>query len=278
MVARAGSVVLDKSGTGDYTNFVQAYGATAANDTIYVVTSTSGYGSITISSPRTFIGMGHTSSGVAQFSTITLNSGAQGSKFASLAFSTVSVKVSNVDFIRCKILSYNQYNTTVTGINYKQCYFQNQLVVNANSGVNVSNSIFVLSRSFANAISGSSTNFSLNNCTFYQGRLNATGAKFSNCVANTNRVPTRTGFTDGANGNKADTEANLKFNTRLGKYDDRYKFLEGSTATGKGAYATATAYEEGGKPSIPEVLAIDNNVYSKPGSNLIIKVKAKTNN
>lgn len=280
MAARAGSVVLDASGAGDYTDILSAYTGTSSGDTIYVVASTSSYGSFTASSPRVIIGEGNdtTKPKYSQFGNITLNTGAQGSKFYSIYLFTISTSVNNVDFVRCKIAGNTHFNAALTGINFNQCYISNTITVSSTAQVSFKNSIFRTPTPFYNALAGGSVNVGVERCTIYQGRLSATNVDYKNCVVNSNKSTAPVGITTGSNGNKIDTEANLKFDADL-------KLQATSTALGvamdgsqSGAYGGSSPYLVGGTPPVPVIELVDNNAYSVSGSNLSIRVKAKSQN
>ena len=285
-------VVVDSNGQGDYTSIADGITNSAVNDTIYVVGSTASYGNFSLNTPRTFIGNGYygQSLGYAAASTlgnITLNAGATGSVFSNLEIGNITFSESNITFDACRIYGSFTIGSGISNIAFSKCLFNSTISIQ-NASATFDNSIFNYTGA-GNMVTVSTVGIAFNYCTFYDGNLSLNTSTINNSVVNTTRVSqSPTIATDGADGNKVDTEANILFETSLGN-DAFFQLQSGSPgktsssdATESGAFGFPTgqpedAYRLSGIPLIPRITSMEHGSTATTNSNLSIRIQATTN-
>lgn len=286
-------VVVDVSGLGDYTLVSDAITNTATGDTIYIVGSGASYGNVSLSSERTFIGNGYygQSTGYSPSSrlgTITLNAGAANSIFSNLEIGAISFNESNVSFDACLVGGSFTVGSSISNISFSRCLFSSTINIQSAS-VSFSNSIFYYPSAGNGITVSGGVGATFDYCTFFDGNVILDASTVSNSVVNSSRVgQTPTVVSDGVDGNKVDSEANLLFETSLGA--DAYFQLQsgspGKTSSQTGAESGAfgfpigqpeEAYTLSGLPVIPKITGLEFESSSNSSSNLTIRIQATSN-
>lgn len=285
----ASVIVVDANGHGDYTSISDGISNSTSGDTIYVTGASASYGNFSLNSPRTFIGNGYygQSLGYTAASTIgniTLNSGASATVFSNLEIGNITFNESTITFDACRIYGSFSVGSSISNITYRKCLFTSTLSLQSAS-VTFENCIFNYA-SAGNMITVTTVGVSFDYCTFYDGNLSLNTSTINNSIVNSTRVvQSPVVATDGAGGNKVDTESNLLFEVTLGQ-DAFFQLQPGSPgktssteASESGAFGFPSAqpediYRLSGLPTIPKITLLEHASTGNTGSNLSIRVQA----